>query len=155
MAIVTYYDAMGYGATMKNIDSEFYANENYFLDTGYPYIDRYDYNTYSGTYSLKNGEIFVTGYFDEIDDPFYLLDDVFYLNRNQVSVIDMYDVNAAFNIDDILDASENGLAFINIFSGNDTINGNNYSDLLRAGAGNDWLVGNGGNDWSFVIPCGI
>lgn len=147
MATVTYYDAMGNGATMNNIDTGFYPNESYFMDTGYPSIGKYDYNTYAGTYSLNNGEIFVTGFFDEVRDPIYLLDDVFYINKYQMPVIDMYDVNAVFDIDDVLDASDTGLVFINIFSGNDTINGNNYSDILSAGAGNDRVVGNGGHDY--------
>jgi Ca2+-binding RTX toxin-like protein len=55
----------------------------------------------------------------------------------------IHDLNLKFNL---YDDSLSEIAFSNVLSGNDVIEGNKYDDIIKAEKGNDLLKGNGGND---------
>jgi Ca2+-binding RTX toxin-like protein len=145
MAIVTAYDAMGFGLNMINTDSAFVPNANLSPDRE-PTVKKYDSDTYLISqwfdgYSLNLG-MFASQYSGNI----WTLESLIAFNSSASPLLAAYNVNIRF---DITDDFSNGAVFQNLYSRNDTISGNKYADIIKSGGGNDILIGNVGNDTLF------
>ena len=143
MAIVKFYDAMGVGANMLNPDLAYVANDGTITVDGDPYSSWYDQDTIAVTYSYNSGSFYETLFISEISDPYYLIESWYYADESLSPLADFYGINIQFNINDDFSS---GAVFSNMFAGDDTIEGNNYSDNLRSGSGRDLVFGLGGTD---------
>ncbi len=147
MAWIKAYDAAGRGLRIENATSSFIpiAGSGVQVD-GAPYVSQYDWDTWSYTFSYNRGSFYATAFVSEDHHPFYVIESVYYVNARIQPILDMYGINVRLNINDDFSG---GMLLTNLLAGNDTVEGNNFADLVRAGTGGDRLLGNGGNDGLF------
>lgn len=143
MASIIYYDAMGRGADMSDMDlmMDVYDGPVAILDD--IWIESWDWNTDVVNASYDGGSLFVMAYVAEISYPIYLLEDMYAFDIFGQSLADFEGINLRFNINDDF---SNGVSVTNALGTNDYVEGNNYSDYLSGFAGSDRLVGLGGSD---------
>jgi len=142
MAILTAYDTMGTGLSMADTSSAFVPNTGLTLD-GAPNVSMHDSDTYLISqwyegYTLNLG-IYVSQYSGDI----WTIESLYAYNANLQLLMGSYAINIRFNITDDFSS---GVLFTNMFSGNDSMTGNKFNDIIKSGLGNDTLVGNAGND---------
>lgn len=144
MAVITFHDAAGVGASMGDPHFSFVPNEGRVSVDGDPIVRPYDYNTSAFTFSYNGGAFYATAYISEMRHPYYLLESIYYSDGAVRPILSMYGINLRFNL---YDDFSRGMTITNMLRWNDTLNGNRYSDTLRSGDGADIVQGNGGNDF--------
>ena len=142
MAILTAYDRMGTGLDMMDTDVAFAPAVNLSPD-GDPNVSQYDSDTYLILQSYNGYELFYGIYTSQYSGNVWLLESFYVFDSDIESMLSAFNINIQF---DITDDFSNGIIFTNLLSGNDTITGNKFADILKSGAGRDTLKGNAGND---------
>lgn len=144
MAVVKFYDAIGYGVDMFQPDFTYVLDPHEWYSDGPPYEERYDADTWGLTYSYNDGAYFATAFVTEVDDPWYRMESLYFSDWDMRPLADFYDIDVPF---DASDDFSGAVPFTELLAGNDTVRGTNYSDDLRGGDGNDLVEGMGGHDW--------
>jgi Ca2+-binding RTX toxin-like protein len=142
MAIVTAYDKLGVGLNMVDTDSSFVPASD-LIPSGDPSVRQYDLDTFLISQWYNNYQINLGIYASQYSGDIYTLESIYAFDTNMNPLVDAYGININFNI---FDDFSGGALLSNLYSTNDTITGNKYSDLIKAGAGNDTLYGLAGND---------
>lgn len=144
MAFIKIYDAIGSGINVSNADLVYAGSNDSMVIDDYGYsLTEQDINTYVLKFSLNDGQFNTTTVITEIDASNYLIESMDLFNSNLNPLIKIHNLNLKFNL---YDDSLSEIAFSNVLSGNDVIEGNKYNDIIKAENGNDILKGNGGND---------
>lgn len=146
MAIFEASDALGHGVNMFETNVSYIAGSDV-SPYGSPLISQYDANTKNllqayvksdGTFAFE-ASIFYTEYSQNQT----ILKSIYYYDQNMHSTVSMYGVNIIINNNDNFSY---GAFLTNFLSGNDDVYGNNYSDYLKSGSGDDRIYGRGGDD---------
>lgn len=143
MAIVKFYNALGRGANMGNTDVWYVPNTGTLVVDGPPLVTPWDFDTDALTFSYNGERLWATAFVSEIGHPFYLIESLYYADARLRPLVDLYAINIQFNANDDFSS---GVVFTNLLSSSDTIEGNMFADVLKAGDGNDLVRGLGGND---------
>lgn len=144
MAVVKFYDALGGGVDMFQPDFTYVLDPHEWYSDGPPYEERWDADTWGLTYSYNDGAYFATAFVTEVDDPWYRMESLYFSDWDMRPLADFYDIDVPF---DASDDFSGAVPFTELLAGHDTVEGTNYSDDLRGGAGNDLLEGLNGHDW--------
>lgn len=145
MAIITAYDRLGFGLNMVDTDSSFVPASD-LTPSGAPSVSQYDYDTVLISQWYNNYQINLGIYASQYSGNIYTLESIFAFDSNINSLIDAYNININFNINDDFSG---GILFKNLYSTNDIITGNKYSDVIKAGDGDDVLYGLLGDDFLY------
>lgn len=143
MAIVTAYDRLGFGLDMVDTKSSFVPNSNDLTSDADPSVSQYDYDTYLISQWFNDYQIGFGIYASQYSGNIWTLESLYVFNSDIKPLLAATSVNIRF---DITSDFSSGVYFTNLFSGDDVISGNKYSDIIKSGAGNDTLIGNAGND---------
>lgn len=143
MAYVKFFNALGTGGNIRSGNYSSYGTGPLYSDYNES-ISVYDSDTYLITGSYNGGDYWIGAYVDDIGYTYlYELQSVYLFDDSFNDLVWMYDINVVF---DITDDFSNGVAYYNMFAGNDTFIGNRYGDYIEAGKGHDLVKGNGGRD---------
>jgi Ca2+-binding RTX toxin-like protein len=127
---------------MANTTSAFVPNSGLTPD-GTPNVTKYDSDTYLISQWYEGYTLNLGIYASQYSGNMWTLESVYAINSNLDALMGVYGVNVRF---DVTDNFSSGTLFTNMYSGNDSMTGNKFNDVIKSGAGNDILVGNAGND---------
>lgn len=143
MAYVQFFNALGFGGNIRSGNYSSFGTGVLTSDYNES-ISAYDADTYLVTGSFNGGTYWMGAFVDDIGYTYlYELDSVYLFDDAFNDLVWVYDVNVVF---DVTDDFSNGVAYYNMYAGNDTFIGNRYRDYIEAGKGNDVVKGNGGRD---------
>ena len=142
MAIVIAYDRMGTGLNMLDTDVAF-APASTLVPDAEPAVSKYDSDTYLISQWFEGFQLNIGIYASPYAGDTWTLEGIYAFDADLNPLTSFTDVNIRFSLTDDFSA---GVIFTNLYSGNDEIYGNRYSDWIKAGAGRDFISGNGGGN---------
>ena len=152
MAAVDAYDTLGKGLLMPDTDAYNLASSGDFA-FGVASISQYDFDTikvFQGFQRVDGTKYYVDLYLSNYLSSKVLLESAYYYDQNHNLTLSYYNINVLVDKNAI---NSSNVFIENLLSGNDTINGNKYDDILRGGSGSDTL--NGGSNVDTAIVSGL
>jgi Ca2+-binding RTX toxin-like protein len=144
LAYIKAYDALGGGLNIRS--GTFVSGPSTTLTLTYSDITDYDFDTAFIYEEYNDGLVTFGAFADWLGGTMFSLNALTYWDSSDRILVEAFGLNLVF---DSTDDFSNGVLFINMFSGSDTIIGNRYADYIELGLSRDKGVGNGGNDRIF------
>jgi serralysin len=143
MAVIQYYDAMGRGGDMRDLDSVMRVANSPGTIVDSVTESPWDLDTIEVVASYDGGSFYAWLYVSEVRHPVYRMESAYYYDALLRPLGKFQGIDLRFNVNEDL---SHGIPLGHALDGADVVRGNGYRDFLNGFAGNDVLYGGGGAD---------